>query len=102
MHLQTSDWECVQLDLLTTADGHFDGAQVHVHGHVDALDGACHLGAILQLDGDGLVRKFHQETDQLHYWFAAAWFRFFQKYDFSFDAENEINLSGNWFWFLKN
>ena len=93
----TPDGERVERDGLLVLLNHFDGTQMRVHCHVDAHNRACKIlfyrgfplsdfqndtslprsyfnfsptgdeRAVLELDGDRLVREFHQESHQFHF-----------------------------------
>merc|ERR1719186_1041886 len=63
----TPDGEALQGDGIPVLYSHLDSLEVGVHGDINPRDGAMHLGSILQLNRHSLVRKFHQETDQLHF-----------------------------------
>merc|ERR1719422_1745210 len=62
-----SDGECVQILRLLVLDGHFDGFEMSIHGHVDTSHGSVDLCPILELNCHSLVTEFHQKAHQLHF-----------------------------------
>ena len=56
-----ADRKVVQRHGFLALDGQLDCAEVGVHGHVDAGDGAHDNGTVLELNGDGLVVELHEE-----------------------------------------
>jgi len=63
----------VQAYRVPTLESHLNALQVSVHADIDTCDGALHDGAILELDRNRLICKFHQKANELH----PAWLRMY-------------------------
>ena len=44
-------------------ESHLNSLEVGVHTHIDTSDGAVNDSPVFQLDCHGLVRQFHQESE---------------------------------------
>jgi len=56
----------VQAYRVPSLKSHLNALQVSIHADINTCDGALHDGAILELDRNRLIGKFHQKANELH------------------------------------